>query len=81
MPFFMVQVTRGYWRINSFIIGWPLWRCRTQYCSQYCALFALVHEYMGCDLQEIAHSINTRLRKIRNYFCIREIKTKNLFIY
>ena len=53
----------------------------SKYLARYCALFVLVREYMGCDLQEIVLNIKTRLRRIKNFFYIREIKTEDLFVY
>lgn len=53
----------------------------SKYINRYCALFTLVREYQGSDLQEIILSIKTRLRKIKDYFYIRQFKTEDLFVY
>ena len=53
----------------------------SKYLNRYCALFTLVREYSGCDSQEILLSITKRLRAIKDFFFIRQMKTENLFVY
>ena len=72
--------------VNSFHNTIETWYGRyrgvaSKYLNRYCALFTLVREYMGCDIQEILLSITNRLRHIKDYFYIRQIWTEDLFVY
>lgn len=53
----------------------------SKYLNRYTALFTLVREYAGCDIQEILLSITKRLRGIKDYFYIRQMWTEDLFVY
>lgn len=53
----------------------------SKYLNRYAALFVLVREYSGCDLQEILSSVKRRLHHISDFFRIREMKVSDLFIY
>ena len=53
----------------------------TKYINRYCALFVMVREYAGCDLQEILLSIKKRLHSMNDFFRIQDMKTTDLFAY
>lgn len=72
--------------VNSFhsmIDGWyrKYRGVASKYLNRYCSLFTLIREYMGCDIQEILLGIKTRLRAIKDFFYIRQMRTEDLFIY
>ena len=53
----------------------------SKYLNRYAALFVLVREYSGCDVQEILLSIKKRMHQITDFFRIVDMKSKDLFIY
>mgnify|MGYP004628048419 FL=1 len=53
----------------------------SKYLNRYAALFVLVREYSGCDVQEILLSIKKRMHQITDFFRIVDMKSEDLFIY
>lgn len=51
----------------------------SKYINRYCALFTLQREYADMDNQEFLQLILIRLRKISDYFFVRQIKNDDLF--
>ena len=53
----------------------------SKYLNRYAALFVLVREYSGCDVQEILLSIKKRMHQITDFFRIVDMKSEDVFIY
>ena len=51
----------------------------SKYINRYCALFILQREYADMDNQEFLQLLLGRLRKITDYFFIRQISSEDLF--
>lgn len=52
----------------------------SKYINRYCALFVLQREYADMDDQEFLQLILGRLRKIHDYFFVRQIRVDDLFL-
>ena len=53
----------------------------SKYLNSYSALFVLVREYSGCDVQEILLSIKKRMHQTTDFFRIVDMKSEDVFIY
>lgn len=51
----------------------------TIYINRYAALFCCLHEFMGCDPQEMTRNVIIKLNKIQHYFFGRKISTRDIF--
>ena len=51
----------------------------TVYINRYAALFSILQQYAGCDLQEIILKLIQKISKYMHYFFVRDIRDKDIF--